>query len=665
MQNSQIANDAVKLNACVDAMSNMLARCLILKDPTMLRNDTHLVKSAKAVAREWVNSPNLGVVMQDELRSIPSREQLDHLDSLASSHDFAVAAEDLATRMLEACGEYDDGMRPCDDDDDPTDAELATVPEVDGVVLSAFATEMPYFMLEQHPRRNGDTIALGGIGKMLYLDVVEDVASWLEACERMLCSVHNEPADQNDDIDDLVDRFSRAVAKRVTLLEKPTKLDAGEEPPMAVDYLSANYLGLRNLQEYARTRAETQVQVRNDLFALKMLLTVAGMTTTLAEHKKEAIDIVSNKLYLVARVVDAPPAELGLVGENAKRMNLQMLARVLTPSMPVECRIAIATRWSQQHGAYSQTAINEAIRRLEGYSPAASSQFVNVVTRTRTKGAVLLPTAQFSPNSGIWFVIPVPMGASTRMGPDSVGRRIIRLNSLMWAMQAHGAFEEGVIAADIVVPVAVEAFNHAKLLRQIIENERRRCNLGCRILSFEQSIHDKSCDLATDINKAVCEMSMFSLADVFTAFHPSNLVLPTVLETLTTRTRQRLGNLRSSTIAPEYTQFARDALALLLPAFEQRRVAIGLVAYATPNLLADLVRSVHEVHEWSPLQGRFTIDADQLRLSHSKLRAALEHYAAQPDSFVHADHIRVGGGRLHRPVRFTFESTPLLRLLRM
>ena len=113
---------------------------------------------------------------------------------------------------------------------------------------------------------------------------------------------------------------------------------------------------------------------------------------------------------------------------------------------------------------------------------------------------------------------------------------------------------------------------------------------------------------------------------------------------------------------------ARDALALLLPAVEARRLGIGLPLTAAPNPLADLLRSTRSVHRWTPLEGRFTLDAIALKACHPKLREALEHYARQPQSFVRAAHMVPGswlGPAAHRAVCFTFESGPLLQLLRM
>lgn len=654
-----IADEPAKLDACVDAMARFLGHALTLKDPTMLREDLHLIRCAKEVSREWKSAPNLGQLMNEELRYAPTKAQLDHLDSLADSYEFAIEADELATRMLEACGEREVDLSARDDGDELTESELAHIPERGGIVISAFAGEEPYHSYEEHERDYGDTIALGGIGRMLRSDVRERVRRWLYQCERALCVAYDEPMDASADIDSLIDTVAKAIAKRLTLMQKQS-----EAMPMEVDHLSSNYLGARNEQEITRTRADAQVQARNDLLALQTLRVLACMGS--APDKAEAVGVLINKLHLVRRVVEAPPTELGLVGENAKRMNFATLSRVLSPAMPVECRVAIATRWALQHGGYAQTAINEAIRRLEGYSPAEASKFIHVVTKTRGKGCTLLPNATFAPTAGIWYAVPAPSGPSTRMGPDAPGRRIIRLTSMVWAMIGHGAFEKGVLASDIVVPVAVEAVNQARLMRQIIDHERSRCNLGCRILSFEESINDRGCELAYELNKAICELSHFSLADVYETFHPGQPLLPRILAPLTVRTRDVLGNKRSSPTIPDtYTHFAKDALAVLLPAIEHRRMAIGLPACTAPNPLADLIRSVREVHGWTPLGGRFRVAASQLRLCHPKLREALEHYAVQEGAFVHATHLRAGGGSAHGKVEFTFDSAALLQLLRM
>ena len=137
-----------------------------------------------------------------------------------------------------------------------------------------------------------------------------------------------------------------------------------------------------------------------------------------------------------------------------------------------------------------------------------------------------------------------------------------------------------------------------------------------------------------------------------------------MLPHLEERTRLAMGNARTPMVSPQYTKFAWHALAIVLPNIEEARYGVGLPFARAPDRLADLVRSVPSVRGWTPLQGRFRVRPEDLRRAHPLLREALDHYAREPHPFVHAEHLRPVG-RAHRSVCYTFDSAPLLQLLRM
>lgn len=647
---SAVADDPEKLNAEVDAMARFLAHALKLRDLSLLKQDKHVLDCAEEVAREEKAQPTLGEVMNEELRYRPSAEELDHIEELAASYDFALEADSLALRMLAACGVVEA--------ESEMEAAHPAVAERDGIDVTQFADEDPYFQREKHPRVHGDAIVLGGLAGLLRNEVAMQARDWLWECERTLCIVHSEEWERFEAMEELIARIGRDIAKRITLNTRKT-----EASMAAVDHLSADFLEQRGGQEVQRNRSYAQCDALNDLKALQLLSVIArhGGST------REALDILQRKLSLLRRVLDTPPPELGLVGEHKQKMNLALLARVLDRDMPIEVRVRLADQWSGMHGGFAQPAIHTAIERVNGFVGDASSPFIDVVTNTRGKGGVTLPLATFAPAAGQWYARPAPTEASTRSGLDGHGRRIVRLTSMVWAMMGHGAFEEGRVARDVALPCAFEALHHARLMRELVDHEREREKLGVRITSFLDEIEDFESDVAHELNGAMCELSVFSLADIFEAFHPDRALLGRVIGPLAERTRERLGN-RATPLVPEgYEHFARDALAVLLPTVEARRLCIGLLRTTAPNPLADLLRSTRAVHRWTPLEGRFTLDALALKACHPRLREALEHYARQPDSFVKGSHIsaRPGGRAAHRAVCFTFESGPLLQLLRM
>ena len=477
-------------------------------------------------------------------------------------------------------------------------------------------------------------------------------------------------------LDELIVRIGRDLAKRVTL-HRGTRAAAWA----AVDHLSTDFLEKRGGQEVSRTRSYAECDAINDSKGLRQLLVIArsGGST------HEALDVLQNKLHLLRRVLEEPPSELGLVGENRARMNLSLLARVLDQEMPIEVRVRIADHWAQQHGGFAQTRVTEAVRLLEGFVSKEASPFIDVVTEQRGKGGVALPPAPFAPGWVQWYARPAPTEASARSGLDG-WRRIVRLTSMVWAMQAHGAFEPGRLARDVAVPCAIESLYQARLMRELVDHERKRCELGARITSFVDEVENPSSEVAHELGVAMCELSQLSLADIYEAFNPERALLGRLLDPLSVRTRTQMGNQRRPLVPREYEHFARDALAVLLPAVAARRLRIGLPLGVAPHPLADMLRTCRELQQWTPLLGRFRLDAAALRGGcHPKLREVLELCHHTHRDLVEAEHIsspyelfgpkgRVNHSgvsmdalraRKHRAVCFTFESGPLLQLLRM
>lgn len=289
-----------------------------------------------------------------------------------------------------------------------------------------------------------------------------------------------------------------------------------------------------------------------------------------------------------------------------------------------------------------------------------------------------MPVMPWAPWSSAWYAIPPPSGPATRTGLDEKGERIVRLGSFVWQLVGEGVFEQGVMSAAVVSEVAFECLQLARLGRELIENERRRSNVGVRLLSFNESIHNRGSDLAHALDKAQCSLSQFSLRDICDAFHPKKPLLERIYMELTRRTRLSIGNRRTALIPANYETFVGDALALLLPAVEARRLQISLPNQVAPHPLGDMLRSVVKCRAWTPLDGKCRLNLDDLRGAHPGLRKALEHYVLSGHEFVRAGHMRnpyekgkealiqaTWHNGIKRRVEFEFESAPLLQLLKM
>jgi hypothetical protein len=651
----RIADDPRRLGAMIDGMADYLDQALRLHDPAMRRDDLHWKRDAGLAIIEKSRADTLGSTLYEEARYMPDTAQLDYLEALDDVAEKAERAEKLAIALTHVCDKFEDNWE--------------SVSETGAIALAPYASWWAYYHFTEIDATCG--LVVGGMGRMLRDRITLLAEDWLHECDRLLCLVHGrQNYGSGNDIATLVHKLAKDIAKRVTLHNATS-------PFAEMDNLEPDSLGARNEMEFTRVRVNAQCQARNDMRALKALLVLVREPMSL-----QAKTIFDSQLPLLQMIVDRPPSELGLVGENARRMNLPLLQRCLVPGMDTTCRMHIAIGWANRHGAWAQTAIAEAIRRLEGFSPREHSNFIQVVTRSSLRGGATMPAMPWAPWADAWFVIPPPSGPATRTGLDEAGERVVRLASFAWQLVGAGAFEQGVMHASVVSEVSVECLQLARLGRELIDNERRRCCVGVRLLSFNQSINDRSSELSSALDKAQCALSHFSLRDICDVFHPKKPLLERIYMELTRRTRTRLGNKRSPLVPVNYDTFVGDALALLLPAVEARRLQIDLPQTVAPHPLGDMLRTVCKCREWTPLNGKCRLDLDDLRGAHPGLRQALEHYVKAGNDFVIASHLRpvdivcansgLGGPTCERTwmpakarVSFEFESAPLLQLLKM
>ena len=647
---TSIADDVDRLNAIVSAVADFLSKGLNMRDPGFESENLNLVRQSKEASIRRMRAPILAQTLYEEARYLPNREQLDYLEDLKRSQGFALEADKLARSLLTACHVPKSAFRD-ENEEDTLLGRSSNGHANNAVTLSLYAKEWGYYNYRVLPEYGG--MVIGGVGRLLRRSVRELAIEWLYACDKALCHVHDEELTVPPlGLTALVQSLAKDIAKRLTLHNKVVDI-----VPMEVDHLDPLYFEARADVEHARTRVDERCRKRNDLLALNAMAIVArdGGTTV------ESAEVLTNRMAFLRIVITTPPSELGLRGENARRMNLGMLARVIDPEMPVEARAAIATHWSQCHGAHAQTAIREAIARIESFDPEQATRFLRVASINPPSGPgrrYQLPVPEFS-TSTPWFALPAPVGPYTRTGLDADGRRVVRLGSLVWQMMAEGCFEQGVVSRETLQPVAWEVLSLARVAREKIDHERTLANVGVRLHSFNESIHDRASELDDELNIAQCTLSAFSLDDILTAFNPEQPLLSKLITPLSMRTREKMANARTPAIPITYTNFARDALATLLPAVATRRFALNVFWTCCPHPLGDLLRTLPALKRWSPLEGSFKVGATELRKAHPKLREALEHHARNSAEFVR----KTGGHNDHRPIGFTFESAKLISLL--
>ena len=623
----------------VNAMARYLADGLSLTDPSMSSpGSLHWKQDASELRALSANAPTLGRTLYREARYLPDKDQLDYIAHLYELQSRATSADRLATDLLMQCRYREEGA-----------FAITTPPREVAVVVAAHVQSWGYY---HSASLEGHNVVIGGVGHMLKLSVYERAKVWLCQCDRAMCVVHNEDTSPaRDRLAALISAFAADIAKRITMHTKPASKEMLDE----VDHISPPFLQASMNSEYERARVEADCAIRNDMKALRALMVVArdGGSTP------EAMHVLCNQINFLRRAITTPLEELGLLGENAKRMNMGMLTRVLDTTVAVEVRASIASLWSNHHGAYAQTSIAGAMQRLSSFS--LGSRFQPVVKQGRGGfGEVDVPEFPVQPWAGAWHFIR-PREPCTRTGlPPGIARRVVRMTSMIWQMIGQGSlFEEGKIARDVVAPVAMEVMHSARYANEVVEWERRRWNCGIELHSFSESINDRCSDMAKDLDKNQCSLSLFSYRDIAAAFNPRLPLLECVIEQLSERTRAEMGNRRTPIISADYTTFARDALALLLPAVLHRRLAAGVGLANAPHPLSDLLRTSPAIRKWAPRDGPARIDCADLKQAHPRLRTELEHLARTPNPFVMAAHIKAS----HKRMVFVLHPVHLLRFL--
>lgn len=631
-----------RLEALVSAMSRFMGKTLGLKDPEVNGLFEVPLRNRKGMPVK-VQSMTYAKLMYEELRYLPQKKDMDQLEELFRTWNFAEASEFLAQSLIQ-------DQSPALQAEDAQESQ-----HIPCVALSNYARHPAYYEKQEHRRDNGGLLVLGNVGQKLQDEVADMATEWLVQLDMLICQVHgysdNEPLHSGRtwyDVAHLIAQFADAISKRHTLTQPLP------DAMLDVDPLRPRFLETRAEVEFTRTTAQAETRARVDMEALQFLLVIAKHGSSTEEAKA----ILLTRTAHLSHIVSKPPIELGLVGENSRRMNFELVRRMLRAATPLEIKCSLADHWAATHGAYARTAIGEAIRKLTGWSPKTHQRFIPTVTRRPT--AHELPPMKWAPAVDRWYVMETR--SSTRTGLDSQGERVVSFTSAVWELVAGGAFQQGVVSKSIVDAVAIETLQHANMLKVAIDNHRKSFALGTHLHEALESLHDRESMLADDVAMAVCELRDFSLIDIMNVFNSTSKVLSGLLPTLAVRTRSAC----AAPIPAEYTRFITDALALFLPVICDRRDWLQLQPHDRPNPLGEMLRTVPGLAARANKETNevISIDVKELQPGHPATRATLEAVAKR-SNIVRAAHLSKQGKPLKRQVRFWIDRSALLMLMTM
>jgi hypothetical protein len=431
-------------------------------------------------------------------------------------------------------------------------------------------------------------------------------------------------------------------------------------------WLCSRALETRAAAEFARTAVHAQRQVEEDTLALSVLEAVARYGV----HGEDGPHVLERLRPHLERLLHTPPVELGVHGTGAERMNIALLARALAPELDVEVRTSLVNEWRGLHGAYAASEASQAIARLHRHANSGAPPFIKVLSPPESKhksqsadgasdGAIRVPRFGFVQENYAWK-LATATGNERRTGLDRVGRRIVRLTSLVWELQARGELRCGVVACSLVAPIAVEARCETHSLLHVLEQKLKFQNPGLKLLKFTENVTDSESHLSGAVSSAICRLSKYPLVDLIAIFHHNSKALPLIGTELSRRTRHEL----LFRMPSNYHTFALDALPVLMPIIHQRRHSLGVSPWRSVDPLVELLRTVARVKTWRPTQGRLVLYSSDLAPGRASplLKPLLRMMSDKGSSLVRWMRPSVGG-RYGSRMGFVFETTHLYRLL--
>ena len=569
------ALDNSEINGLLDAMAQYMADVLSIKDPECAPKHTFLH------------------VQYNEGNYTPSLRRWSRLKETQQRQQFAIESDRLASEMAYTAERI--------------------LQQDENIVVTQWSTRGPYSFYTDHVhKRTRKVTRVGGIGIRLRDELHERVTKWLKQVDKCMC-LHFEDGEtgaaesssQSDifytglldaseaELDRLVKGLSLSIARRLTCTEPPGSVF--EE----ADALSAKMLQARASMEVQRSAMKAERRAQQDLSALRTLLVLCkpGQTSDVISQ------LLSSKMNELRHITTTPPVELGLTGKNADRMNLTFLRRVCEADLCQTIQLRIVAHWSKCHGGFAQTAISQAISKLEGFKTPTSG-FQSVIRRmlhndTSTECPPRMPEMSFV-RGGRKFRFLSPNSEEAlkfkRGLPHVLSRRMVRLTSLVWELLAHGALERGVVEPTMVHSVAT--FN-TLCARRIIQREhevRERNSIGVRVKAIEGNLRDLSSMASDEVRRASCHLSKFSLAQIMAVFEKTSELLPVVCREFARRTHDKL------VFKPpaDYTEFAADGLAYAVPLIEILRNQLWTQPSYKPNPLGDMLRTIPKVRDWMP-----------------------------------------------------------------
>ena len=597
------------VNGLVDSCARMLGDLLSIKNAEI--NDGKLT---------------LGKCLYNLKDLFPSRQTLDLIEKLSWALDFCRGCLILCQLITVKCEKSD------------------------LVALRDVSKYDAYYTIETFYRTRGSrrsSMKVGGIGAKVSAEIEKSARTWLEECDRVMCSSFGDHEEDEDstEVADLIRNLAVAIADSLSSMD-------GLLPQHR--RLNARMLEARAAEEFARVCSSAEEDKRTDLVVLKTFEYVATYGVK-GEGGRSVIERLSAHLL---QLVHFPPREL--TNNNGHGLNLELLGNALGEDVDLDVRVGLINHWRQMHGAYAATAATNAIAKIEKWSLDNQPAFVGVLCSQAgrpSSAGMRMPPVPFALTSVLYFK-PRGSGGDAR-GLDYSGRRIVRLTSLVWELIGRGELVAGEVSSRLVAPLVAQGVIETRVVAAVITQKLESISIGETLRKFTEDVSDGSSHLSDEVGCAMAHLGKFSELSISAAFHHKSPVLPLLKDELTERARREL----LFDMPRHYFDFAVDALAIALPILKQRRASIGVSPWRASGAIADLLRTVPAVCEWSPLKGNLQLHSADFRRASPLVQPLLKKMATDDSTLVAYKRPYGGGAASKSRMAYVFDTRALLRVL--
>lgn len=588
----------------------------------------------------------LGTALYLEKERFPTREQLDALEEVQHALVFVYSAEALCNALnTDARLDRNVNLRP---------------------YSHGHAFNSTWCFLRPRGRKKSK-LRVGGISGALYLDARRGIIKWLLECDRVMNTAYNDLPESGDDegsslpsqLLDLAVSLADAIARRIACMPNHSgsnKLN-----------LSTTSLQARAAAEVERTSAQAGEAQRADLAALQSFHAVAthGGNSPIGRY------VLENNLDHIQHVLQTQLIDLGVKGANTTCMKLDLLAKACAQDVDIDIdvRCAIAHQWQSHYGASAATASRRAIQQINALNNAFPKPFIQVLQSPPLPGdndvvmappaGCLMPLMPFVNVTHHWRFVPT---TEQRSGLDLLGRRVVRLISMMLQLLGHGAIECGVIASRLVIPVVLQGSIEARYVRDLLRLKSESCSMGTSLLKFCEDVTDCESHLTDEISDAMTHVSLFSTNEIVSIFHNQSPAIRLIMDEFTIRTRIALCNCRTPVVPARYTAFAYDAMAIVLPMITHRRERTGVSVQTVQTPVLELLKRLPVVRDWHPLKGTLRLTNDDIKATGTGLlKLVLDELAAR-GLLVQYKRPYLGAGKLSPKMAYVFDTVQLVSL---